>query len=281
MNAAFDWQGRAVPPEPPTEAPAAPNGLRADLLPQRVVDALWRANELGSQDESVVASGHPRLDAELPGGGWPCKAVTEILQPQPGVLEWRLLGPALRGLSSKDIVLVGPPRQLHAGGLVQAGFDERRLVWIRAVTPAERLWCAEQLVKAGSCAALVAWLPQARPEQVRRLQVCAQSCSGPVFLCRPSGAQHEASASPLRVLASVGIDWDIDVRIVKRRGPVHDGLLHLAAVPGTLASVLTPRMKRPSRIASRPSHQSVPFREAADAVGSAASPRHRRHAAAS
>ena len=81
---------------------------------------------------------------------------TELLQPQPGVMEWRLLGLALRGLMDKDIVLVGPPRQLHAGGLVQVGIDDRRLVWVLADSPSERLWSTEQLVKAGSCGAVVA-----------------------------------------------------------------------------------------------------------------------------
>jgi protein ImuA len=93
----------------------------------------------------------------------------------------------------------------------------------------------------------VAWVPQARQEQIRRLQVCAQSCAGLVFLCRPEAAQHEASAAPLRVHASLGLDWELRVQVFKRRGPVHTGLVTLPSVPGGLASVLTPRLLRPSQ----------------------------------
>lgn len=61
---------------------------------------------------------------------------------------------------------------------------------------AERLWKTEQLVNSNACGALLSWLPQARPEQLRRLQVCAQACDDPVFLMRPEAARFEASPSP-------------------------------------------------------------------------------------
>lgn len=277
MNAEIAGQGGASssPPLHPSSQPesalARPQSAR-EALPQRVVDALWRANELSDPVVSTITSGYPTLDIELPGGGWPCRSITEVLQPQQGVLELRLLAPSLRLIGDKDIILVGPPRELHAAGFVQAGIDERRLVWIRTDTPARRLWCTEQLIKSGSFGALISWLPQARPEQIRRLQVCAQSAA-PVFLCRPTTAQHEASAAPLRVAATLGADWELNLHILKRRGPVHDGVLHLSAIPGTLSSVLTPRMSRPSRLLTRPSSQ----RELADALGSTPSANHRRH----
>jgi protein ImuA len=46
----------------------------------------------------------------------------------------------------------------------------------------ERLWATEQILQAGPVGAVLAWLPQARPEQIRRLQIHAQSCDAPVFL---------------------------------------------------------------------------------------------------
>ncbi len=123
----------------------------------------------------------------------------------------------------------------------------------------------------GAFGAIVAWLPQARLEQIRRLQVCAQSVSGPVFLCRPEAAQHEASAAPLRVQATFGLDWELHVRILKRRGRCSDQLIALPSVPGGLASVITPRLRKPSRLLSR--------EVAADAVGSpVVSAAGRRHA---
>ena len=121
-------------------------------------------------------------------------------------------------------------------------------MWVRADAPAQRLWTTEQLIKGNSAGAIVAWLPQARAEQIRRLQVCAQACEGPVFLFRPTAAQHEASAASLRVMATFALDWEIQVHVLKRRGPTHEGLVRLRSVPGGLEAVLTPRLQMPSRL---------------------------------
>lgn len=257
-------------------------------LPPQVEQALWRGSDLGPPTGPVLSSGFAALDAQLPGGGWPCQAVSEILSAQPSVLEWRLIGPALRGVvaAGGTVVVVGPPKTPHLPGLHHSGIDEKHLVWVQGEAPAERLWCTEQLIKSGACGALVSWLPQARPEQVRRLQVCAQTCEGPVFLFRPAAAQHEASAAPLRVLASIGVDWELQVHVLKRRGPAHEGVVRLSSVPGGLDTVLTPRLLTPSRlIASR----SAGSRARRDAVrvseesvhavdGLAPAPASRRHA---
>lgn len=247
------------------------------MLPGAVQPLVWRGAELGGQATPVISSGWPALDRELPGGGWPHRVLCEVLSPQPALIEWRLLGPALRAVAAGggQIVVVAPPRQPYMPGLIHDGLDERRFVWIRAEGPAQRLWVTEQLIKANACQALVAWLPQARHEQLRRLQVCAQAAEGLVFLCRPEAAQHEASAAPLRVHATFALDWELRVRILKRRGPAFDGTLSLPSVPGGLASVLTPRLRRPARLLA-----GLPLsKEPAVVVGRPAVPQHRRHAA--
>jgi protein ImuA len=225
----------------PSEGPAE--------LPPEVEQALWRGCDLGRQAGRVLSSGFAALDAELPGGGWPCGALTEVLSPQPAVLEWRLVGPSLAAVVAADrpVVLIGPPRMPHLPGLQHLGIGASQLVWIQAEAPAQRLWCTEQLVKSGACGALLAWLPQARPDQIRRLQVAASGGEAPVFLFRPAAAQHESSAAPLRLLASFGVDWTLQVHLLKRRGPAHEGELVLDSVPGGLGAVLTPRLRRPSR----------------------------------
>ncbi|HSV45885.1 MAG TPA: translesion DNA synthesis-associated protein ImuA [Ramlibacter sp.] len=271
MNTDFPWheEGLASPP-PRRTVPRATLGS----LPAPVEAALWRADQLADAVVEVVPTGFAELDAELPGGGWPCRSITDLLQAQPAVLEWRLLAPALRVVVAKgqSVIVVSPPRDPHLPGLRHAGLDERHLVWIKADAPAQRLWCTEQLIKSGAYGALLAWLPQARPEQIRRLQVCAQASEGPVFLIRPAAAKQEASAAPLRIAATIGADWELRVQIVKRRGPVHEGTLVLPSIPGGLAAVLTPRNARPSRLISE-----VP----ADVVGgTASSTTPRRHAPA-
>ena len=280
MQLAFDWLDAPLAPPAPTVQclePVAQAVLptRARSLPKAVEAAIWRGSELGQGVTSVTTSGWAALDAELPGGGWPRRSVTEILATQPSVLEWRLLSPALRDVvrAGGHVVVVGPARHPHVPGLVHEGLDERKLVWIKAEAPSERMWVTEQLIKSNSAGAIVAWLPHARQEQLRRLQVCSQGCEGLVFLCRPTAARHEASASPLRVHAAIGIDWQLAVNVFKRRGPVHEGELLLASVPGGLSAVLTPRLLQPSRLISRGV-------TAEDVVGSAnSSAATRRHAA--
>lgn len=227
-------------------------------LPPEVEQALWRGCDLGLQAGRVLSSGFAALDAELPGGGWPCGALTEVLSAQPAVLEWRLVGPSLPAVvtSGRPVVVIGPPRSPHLPGLQHLGLDASQLVWIQAEAPAQRLWCCEQLIKSGACGALLAWLPQARPEQIRRLQVAAQGLEAPVFLFRPEAARHESSAAPLRALAGFDLDWTLQVQLLKRRGPVHDGVLALESIPGGLASVLTPRTRHPGRWL--PAREAVP-----------------------
>ena len=249
MSAAVPWQ------EEPSSSPGEPSSRRFDAtqLPSRVSHAVWRGTDIGQAEQTVVPTGFTALDAQLPGGGWPCQSLTELLQPQPSLCEWRLLAPALKQLVADggQIVLVGPPKRPHAPGLAQLGLPESSLVWIAADTPAERLWTTEQLVKANPHGAVLAWLPQARAEQLRRLQVHAQACDCPVFLFRPELAQRDASPAPLRVLASLGMDWELHVQILKRKGGRQDGTIVLPSIPGTLARVLTPRLLRPSQLISR------------------------------
>jgi protein ImuA len=249
------------PSEPPADAAAsAANSARLDALLQAQV---WRASSLGAGHSPCVGSGFAALDAELPGGGWPTQSLSEILCDSVATLEWRLLAPALRLLllsvparppkrgsgsraavtdAERPLLLINPPLTPHLPGLQRAGLPPQRLIWIAPETPAQQLWALEQAVKANASAAILAWLPRAAPEQIRRLQSCAQVMDAPIFLFRPLSTQAQSSAAPLRLCVSTGPGWTLQVQILKRRGPVHEGLLSLPTMPPDLAQVLTPRM---------------------------------------
>jgi len=132
-------------------------------------------------------------------------------------------------------------------------------------------------VKSNPPGAILAWLPQARPEQVRRLQVHAQSCSAPVFLFRPVTMQRDASAAPLRLSVALGRDWHLQVCILKRRGPPHDGVLLLRSIAAPIVAVLPPRLSQPEQPFAIPSIS----KEATDAqvLGRPTAARLRRHPA--
>jgi protein ImuA len=88
---------------------------------------------------------------------------------------------------------------------------------------------------------------------------------GPVFLCRPVQAEHEPSAAPLRLQLRFGLDWQMQVQILKRKGPVHEGVLELAPVPGGLTPLITPRLAHPSELIAARHRREQP--EASHAVG--------------
>ena len=224
---------------------------------------VWRGSSLGATVAPTLPSGFAALDAELPGGGWPLQAAIELLAAQPGVLEWRLLAPALRGWwaaqalpapptgrrartpapTGRTLLLVNPPHTPHLPGLQALGLPPQALIWASAATPAESLWAAEQAIK--SHVAVLAWLPDARPEQVRRLQVHALGSDAPTFLMRPERAGQQSSAAPLRVAVRPGDGWGLDVHLLKRRGPTHEGWLALPAMPGAVEPLLTAAKRRP------------------------------------
>lgn len=227
-------------------------------LPDHVARAIWRGQDLGQANTVVRPSGHPVLDAELPDGGWPCQSVIDILQPQAAQAEWRLLGPSLKALIMQggSVLLIGPPQEPGLLGLQQAGLPGERLLRIGAQTVAERLWATEQALKTPCLSAVLCWLPQALPAQVRRLQACAAQHPGLLFLFRPLAAQGDPSAAPLRLRLSLG-EWPhpLQVDILKRRGPALERPLTLLHWPSGLmplmqvsrATVQAPRPTPPRR----------------------------------
>jgi hypothetical protein len=198
--------------------PPSPELRRAQLqaLAASLPHALWRGNALGAHATRGIATGHAALDAELPGRGWPPAMLTELLWAQQGAGEFRLLAPLLRSLT-------------HI----------RQLLLIRSEQPADRLWAIEQVLKSASFGALLCWLPQARPEHLRRLQLAAGNAEGPAFIFRPTAARHESSPAPLRLLCAAESGGALAVEVFKRRGPVSGVRLRLPAQSPGLPAVIT------------------------------------------
>lgn len=185
---------------------------------------VWHAHTLSRSVLPVLATGDALLDAQLPGGGWPVGALTEILQP-PGVhSEWRLLLPALAHSGLGPVLLVGAPHLPFAPALAAQGLKAQRLVWVKAQAMDARLWACEQALRCAEVSAVLAWLPQARSEQLRRLQMAAAEHSKLLFVMRPASAQDEASPAALRLhlqphAAAPPLADSLQVRLLKRRGP--------------------------------------------------------------
>lgn len=218
---------------------------------------IWWASDLPTAAGGTVATGWASLDTLLPGAGWPTGCAVEILSTHPAVAEWRLLSPALRGSvdGARPVAVVGPPREPHAPGIRQMGIDPGGLIWIDAAAPAQRLWACEQLLRANGTAAVIAWLPQVRAAQIRRLQVLANQTEGLLFLVRPLDAATQASAAPLRVAVSPSrrSAQALTLRVLKRRGPPSEDQIELSSTPPGLQHVF-----------SHPVPAGVPVRPAKD-----------------
>jgi hypothetical protein len=175
---------------------------------------LWTARDLAQAP--TAPSGHARLDAELPGGGWPCGALTELLLERPGIGELTLLAPALAQLSAQGqrIALVNPPYRACAPAWVQLGVALEQLLLIEAPSPADGRWCAEQALRSRGFGAVLAWPRAAGERDLRRLQLAAEEGGALAFLFRPPAAARQSSPAALRLQLSAGLQ----IQILKSRG---------------------------------------------------------------
>lgn len=188
---------------------------------------VWRADRMASAPSAVIATGHAALDRELPNGGWPLAALTELMLQQPGIGEMRLLQPAFGSIApQRPIALVQPPHAPQTAAWTAWQLPAEQLLWIRTERSADALWAAEQVLRNGSCGAVVLWQGHVRHESLRRLHLAAQASAMPLWLVRPHVAAQHASPAPLR-LALRPAAGGIDVEIVKRRGPQCDASLFL------------------------------------------------------
>lgn len=184
---------------------------------------LWRGNQHPTA-QRTAPTGQARLDAFLPGGGWPLGALTELHVPGPGSGELSLLTPALAQETARGerVALVAPPAPPYPPALAAAGVVLSQL-WIVSPNTAssdkkhqskEALWSAEQLLRSGTFAAVLVWLPQATPTQLRRLQLAAEtggSCWALAY--RPEYTAGQSSPAALR------LHWDnLHLRVLKCRG---------------------------------------------------------------
>ncbi len=233
------------------------------IAPETLHPDLWRGHQFGRHAEHGLPSGFALLDAQLPGGGWPRRALTELLLPHPGVGEIRLLSHCITATQrlGRPVMLFDPPEALSGWALAQLGLDVEQLLII--VTHAQpdpdpkggadwghgtqggqsrevarsigetnidaRLWALEQALKSGHVGAVLAWLPpRLRTERLRRLQLAAHAHDGVAFVLREMAAAQRPSAAPLRLALRPGGADMLAVHLLKRRGPPLEAPLQLA-----------------------------------------------------
>jgi len=183
--------------------------------------AIWRGNQLGQVASPSLPTGFMELDAELPGGGWPTAALTEILPQHDGIGELRILGHALANLSARGrwLAWIAPPYLPYAPALQAAGIELSRLFIVKTRSPRETLWATEQALRSNTCGAVLAWPDKITYPELRRLQLAAEGNPALAVLFRPPRAARETSPAALRLSLQTHAG-DLVVRILKRRGAV-------------------------------------------------------------
>ena len=213
--------------------------------------ALWRASQLAQGRGKTVDTGYPVLSTELPGGGWPVSELVDLLVEQPGVGEMRLLGPALNLLDERPIALIRPPHIPDGPGLDYIGLSLDRLLQIKAPKITDALWSADQILHAGSCGAVLLWVPHTKASSLRRLHLAAQSSETLFIVVRPLEAAQDSSPALLRLALRPAAEGLI-VDIVKRRGPIRAEPLSISLQPAPALH------SRHARLSRRPLAEVVP-----------------------
>jgi protein ImuA len=227
-------------------------------FPDRLQAVVWCGHQVGQATESPWPSGFAPLDAQLPGGGWPRRVLSELLLPHPGVGEIRLLGPCLCSVqrAGRLVMLFDPPAALSTQALTQVGFDMAQLVIVRTrarvIPGTDSLWALEQALRSGHVGAVVAWLPApTRADRLRRLQLAAHAHDGPAFVLRELSALQRPTPAPLRLVLRPGGADVLQVQLQKRRGPPLEQALALH-LPPVLSDALRAQAWRRQRNVQRP-----------------------------
>jgi protein ImuA len=205
---------------------------------------VWRAPELARAAGKVMSTGHAALDGELPGGGWPCGTLVEVVQASPGRHVWQLLLPALARATREEggpVVLVDAPHLPFAGALSAQGLAAENLLAVRAKSAQTALWASEQALRCADVAAVLAWLPRCRAADLRRLHLAAAQQGKLLFAFRTLAARSESS--PARVRVEIEEHEELHVRVLKRRGPPLASAIELPAQPERLQKLLDSRKR--------------------------------------
>lgn len=231
--------------------------MAARPAPPPTVPHVWLGRELAQAQEKTLATGHALLDAHLPGGGWPLGCLVEVLQQEARQHVWQLAGAGLAAAmeGGDPAVLVHPPYQPFGPSLRAQGIAPERLLCVQADSAKARLWATEQALRCADVSAVLAWLPQARTEDLRRLHLVAQS--GQKLLLVFRGLQARSQSSPARVRLLVQGREQLEVLVLKRRGPPLLQPLVLRSQPPLLSALLAARQGRrtvPQEVLSTGSH---------------------------
>ncbi len=180
--------------------------------------AIWRMGDLQRYAASGIATGYPSLDRILPESGWPKNALVEIVTPQWGIGELKLLLPLMKSVTAQKryLLWVAPPYIPYAPALAEAGVDMDYVIVIKPeIACKDALWSMEKALQSQACGLVLAWLNWLPNGVVRRLQLAAETGNSLGVLFRQFNHKHSPAALRLQLNASPG---GVQLQVLKARG---------------------------------------------------------------
>jgi protein ImuA len=176
-------------------------GLKAEI----------RRLERGGGASAGLASlplGAPALDRRLPAGGLPLGVLHEL---EGARGDWDdgaatgfclLLLQRLLAARAGPVIWVSAGRDLYAPGLLAAGLDPGRFLFVTAAGEGERLWAMEEALREPGLAAVLGEIETLTSRAARRLQLAAETSGVTAFALRrglkPSTHGREPSTAATR-----------------------------------------------------------------------------------
>ena len=180
------------------------------------------------------------------GGGWPQQGLVDLLLPQAGIGELRLMLPVLQQLTQNAYVAwINPPFIPYATALEACGVNTRNILVVRTQSHEDTLWGMERCCLSSGCAGVLAW-PEERKlniKETRRIQLAARSGHTLALFFRPISAITTSLAEPCLALRLTQCR-PASLDIIKRKGgwPVNNIELCLAEASKHLTTLCSPCM---------------------------------------
>ncbi len=219
---------------------------------------LWHAREmLGSASLSAhgLSTGFEALDTALLNGGWSAGQLNELLCTQGASGEWSLILPALLSTFTTTpacrqpkLVLINSPYEPYLPAWQAAGISPNNVLRVDTSTHAQSqsraCWATEQALHCSDVAAVVAWLPRAPAESLRRLQLAASQSQALLFVIRPLTASTHSSPAALRIVLTRIDALHSEVQILKCRGSASQIRVQIDLLSPSLRALLQARKRR-------------------------------------
>lgn len=192
-----------------------PSGALSTLLKR---SDIWKGREVCEKFPAACATGFKALDEGLSSRGWPQGFVSEIIYPQAGIGELRLIFPLLKEqIKHGEISWVNPPFLLNSAALAQAQLSLEKQLVIQSSTVQDSYWAMEQMLLSDDCSVVVGWGEPNGPQALRRLQLAAAEGRSYMLLFRSPNAAQNPSPAALR-LSLRSAENGLWVTILKQRG---------------------------------------------------------------